>query len=178
VVTGGAELARGFFSVFSRNMRDLGTPVHSERFFDAIARALPQHARITLVILSGDAVAAGLSFRHAHGTEVAWASSVRSFNRFAVNMLLYWELLRQAMASGSACFDFGRSTIDSGPFRFKKQWGARAEPLHYAYWTRSGGRPDLLSPASPKYRLAVHAWRHLPLSLTRAIGPRIVKYLP
>ena len=31
-------------------------------------------------------------------------------------------------------FDFGRSTLDGGTFRFKRQWGAQPLQLHWHYW--------------------------------------------
>jgi hypothetical protein len=37
--------------------------------------------------------------------------------------------------------------------------------------------PDL-SPSNPKMRLAVNAWKRLPLPLTKIIGPRLTRYLP
>src|SRR5207245_9031035 len=45
--------------------------------------------------------------------------------------LLYWETLKAACADGVGRFDFGRSSRNSGTYRFKVQWGAREEPL---YW--------------------------------------------
>jgi hypothetical protein len=75
-------------------------------------------------------------------------------------------------------FDFGRSTPDSGPYRFKAQWGASPIPLHWHYWVRGNSSPPELNPNNPKYRLAIKVWQHLPVSVTRLIGPSIVKNLP
>ena len=38
--------------------------------------------------------------------------SNRDFNRYGVNMLLYWEALKFSIESGCRVFDFGRSTRD------------------------------------------------------------------
>ena len=43
-------------------------------------------------------------------------------------MLLYWEVLKLAIDRHYRVFDFGRSSRDSGTFRFKQQWGAQAQP--------------------------------------------------
>jgi hypothetical protein len=37
--------------------------------------------------------------------------------------------------------------------------------------------PDL-SPSNPKMRLAIRAWKTLPIMLTKVIGPRLTAYLP
>jgi hypothetical protein len=35
-----------------------------------------------------------------------------------------------------------------------------------------------VNPKNPKYRAAIALWQRLPVSVTRSIGPRIVKYIP
>jgi lipid II:glycine glycyltransferase (peptidoglycan interpeptide bridge formation enzyme) len=55
-------------------------------------------------------------------------------------MLLYWEALKLAIATGDKLFDFGRCTIDSGTYRFKNQWGAQACQLHWDYWPKLDNR--------------------------------------
>jgi hypothetical protein len=47
-------------------------------------------------------------------------------------MMLYWALLKFAADNHYPMFDFGRSTPGEGTYSFKKQWGARPSPLHWA----------------------------------------------
>ena len=35
-----------------------------------------------------------------------------------------------------------------------------------------------VSPANPKYQMAIRMWQKLPLPLTRLIGPRIIRNIP
>jgi len=35
-----------------------------------------------------------------------------------------------------------------------------------------------VSPANPKMRLAVEAWKRAPFALTRRLGPALTRYLP
>jgi hypothetical protein len=92
-------------------------------------------------------------------------------------MLLYWHLLRRAIERGQETFDFGRSTIDSSTFRFKRQWGARPYPAEWQYYRRTGAcqaaRPD-----NPSYSTLIRVWQRLPVALTRWIGPAIVRGIP
>ena len=62
---------------------------------------------------------------------VPWAACLKEYFAFCPNMLLYWETLRHACVDGFRRFDFGRSTRDSGTYRFKRQWGAEEEPLFW-----------------------------------------------
>ena len=58
---------------------------------------------------------------------VPWASSLREYFSLCPNNLLYWEMIRWGCKNGYQRFDFGRSSPDSGTYRFKKQWGAKEE---------------------------------------------------
>lgn len=175
---GGQELLPEFYAVFSENMRDLGTPVYPVIFFRAILKALPANASLVVARHGGRAVAAGLLLEHAGGMEIPWASSLRGFNKLGANMLMYGRVLEHAIVRGCRTFDFGRSTIDSGTYLFKKQWGARPQQLYWNYWLRDAGELPHLRPDNPKYRAAVAVWRRLPLAFANRLGPHLVKYLP
>jgi FemAB-related protein (PEP-CTERM system-associated) len=176
---GGAELLDEFYAVFAENMRDLGTPVYPRSLFAAVLREFPQRARICVIRIGARPVAAGFTIGHRGMLEIPWASSLREFNPLSVNMLLYAQLLEQAIADGYTVFDFGRSTVDSGTYRFKRQWGAEPVQLHWHYWLRDGrAEPPRLNPDNPRYRAAISAWQHLPLGLANRLGPMIVRNLP
>ena len=177
-VFGGRELLDEFYAVFAENMRDLGTPVYSKRFFAAILAAFPAQATLAVVRLRGAPVAGGFLLQHRGTMEIPWASSLRRVNNVSVNMYLYWRVLEFAVERGMRLFDFGRSTRDSGPYRFKKQWGAEPLQLHWHYWLANGGEVPHINPANPRYRLAVAAWQKLPLALANWLGPHVVRNLP
>lgn len=178
VRVGGAELVDDFYRVFTRNMRDLGTPVYGRRFFDVILRSFPDEVRVCLVYQAQRPLAAGIIYGFREKLEIPWASSDRRYNRLAPNMLLYATALEYACQQGFRVFDFGRTTPGSGPCRFKEQWGGRPTPLYWYYWLGNGGRLPDLSPEAAKYRAAARIWRRLPIALTRALGPGIVKSIP
>jgi FemAB-related protein (PEP-CTERM system-associated) len=177
-IQGGLDLLDDFYTVFARNMRDLGTPVYSRRLFEEILRAFPDRARLTIVRLRDIPVAAGLSYRTRGVTEVPWASSIREYNNLCPNHLLYWRIIEAAQADGCDTMDFGRSTPDEGTFKFKEQWGASPVPLYWEYWLRDGVQLPDQSPKNPKFRMAVAAWRRLPLPVANFLGPRIVRSIP
>ena len=177
-VNGGRELLDEFYAVFSRNMRDLGTPVYSRSWFAAILDAFPNNTRVFVVRHGNKAVASALLIGDRGHLQIPWASSLREANSIGVNMLLYWNVLEYACSNGYEVFDFGRSTVDSGTFKFKKQWGAEPQQLYWHYWMRAGGEPPVMNPTNPKYRLAVAAWQRLPLVVANHLGPLIVRNLP
>ena len=177
-VLGREDELNSFYQVFSTNMRDLGTPVYPKAFFAYILERFPAQTWINTVYLGNTPVASGFLAGFRDRLEIPWASSLRAFNGFGPNMLLYWSCLEFAIGKRYRVFDFGRSTPGEGTFRFKEQWGARPHPLFWHYWVPSGHEIPDVNPRNPKYRAAIAVWRRLPLWLTRQLGPRIVKYIP
>jgi serine/alanine adding enzyme len=175
---GGAELLDEFYAVFAENMRDLGTPVYPQRFFAAILDKFAARSTLAVVRHGGGPVACAFLIEHRGTMEIPWASSLRRVNHLSMNMFMYAQVLERAADRGVAHFDFGRSTMDSGTFRFKSQWGAVPRQLYWHYWLKSGGEPPRINPDNSKYRLAVSAWQRLPLAVATWLGPHLVKNLP
>lgn len=174
---GGKELLPAFYDVFSRNMRDLGTPVYGRSLFHSILRQFPDRSEICVVRLDTRPIASALLLHGWYVTEVPSASSLRRYNPTCANMLMYWHLLERAVLRGHDVFDFGRSTPDGPTSKFKSQWGALASPAFWQSWTQLGDVANINS-ESPKYRLVIRAWQMMPVRLTRLIGPSIVRGIP
>lgn len=178
VERGGDELIGDFYAVFARNMRDLGTPVYSRRLFEEVMRVFPQRSQLHVVRLSGQPVAAGFTYRTTTMVQLPWASSIRDYNTLCPNVLLYWDAIQFAQSTGAAMFDMGRSTPNEGTFKFKAQWGAAPVPLHWEYQLLNADHLPNVSPANPKFQLAIALWQKLPVSVTLRVGPRIVRAIP
>ena len=174
---GGSEQLKLFYDVLSRNMRDLGSPIYGIELFEEILAAFPGQAEICVVMDRHLPVAAALLLHGWGVTEVPTASSLREYNPTSVNMLMYWHLLQRAVERGQQLFDFGRSTTDGNTFKFKKQWGAEPEPAVWQYHVNRGNVGEM-RPDNPRYQRAIRLWQKLPLSLTRFLGPRIVRGIP
>jgi len=177
VCWGRTELLRDFYSVFSRNMRDLGTPVYSARLFSEILAWFGEAAELCVLRQGARPVAAALLVHHDGITEVPSASSLREFNSLNPNMVMYWNLLTRTIERGQRVFDFGRSSVDSGTYRFKSQWGAQPSPSVWQYYLRQGSI-KALRPDNSRFGLAIRIWRRLPVAATRIVGPWLVRGIP
>jgi serine/alanine adding enzyme len=176
---GRTEELESFYRVFSINMRDLGTPVYPKHFFRNILGAFPESSWIcTVYTKEGQPAASGFLIGFKEALEIPWASSIRKYNPSSPNMLLYWSSLKFACEKGYTIFDFGRSTPGESTYKFKEQWGAIPKQLYWHYWLRNGGPLPELNPRNPKYQTAIKIWQKLPVSVTKVIGPAIVKNLP
>ncbi len=178
IVWGGAELLGEFYPVYAATMHELGTPVYPRRFFEVAFAALHAVASVLVVRLDGTAQAVAFLVRHGRRIEVPWAAASALAKQRAVNMRMYWEMLRFAVSAGAEAFDFGRSTVDSGTYRFKAQWGAEPVQLRWHYWLPAGASVPMLNQTNPKYARAAALWRRLPLWCANLVGPVIAKNLP
>ena len=177
VEAGGVEHLAAFYDVFAARMRDLGSPVHARRFMEAVLASFGSRARIVLIRRNAETVGGLVAIRFNDRLAVPWAACLQEYFPLCPNMLLYWETLRSACAEGIDRFDFGRSTRDSGTYRFKRQWGAEEEPLFW-YTIPLRRRPgSTTAGAGRRAELAIRAWQRLPLPITRRLGPHIRKYL-
>lgn len=194
---GTTELLQDFYQVFAENMRDLGTPVYSKNLFREILKAFPnnhltqttpttitptphQHrgsAELCVVYLNATPAATALLIHHQGKTEVPSASALRRFNTTGVNMWMYSKLLDRAIDRKSLWFDFGRSSVGSGTYKFKEQWGAKPHPATWQYYVRKGNPADMRPDSANKQKL-IQLWQKLPVALTRWIGPPIVRGIP
>jgi serine/alanine adding enzyme len=179
---GTQALLDDFYEVFAENMRDLGTPVYPKRFFEAILKRFEPYCELVVIDWQGEpAAAAFLTFWQGRA-EVPWASCRAKAKPLGLNMKLYWELLLRAVSRGCSLFDFGRSTVDSGTYRFKRQWGAEPVPLFWYRWERNGsGRETAASEESERGRImqvATAVWQRLPLGIANMLGPLISGALP
>jgi len=173
---GEIELLDDFYDVFARNMRDLGSPVHSKSFIGAVFEGLPERSRFVVVYHEKRPLACSMMIGCRDTLENPWASALHQYSRMSPNMLLYWKMLEYACDNGYAYFDFGRSSPGEGTYRFKEQWGARPSSLHWDYITTD--RSFVPGGEEGKGRqVAAACWRRLPVPVTRFIGPPIRKHI-
>lgn len=169
--------AAEFYSVFTRNMRDLGTPVYPKQLWEEITGQLAGKYHCLVAEHGGEIIAAGFSIIFDQAMEITWASSLRKYNRLSANMLLYFEMMKRAIGDNATIFDFGRSDRDSSTFRFKAQWGAKPKTLYWYYLANLADVPQI-SPKSSKFRPLVAIWQRLPLWLANRLGPILTRHIP
>ena len=178
LIWGGAELIPDFYRVFAPAMHALGTPVYPRRFFHVVYEALRDYSEILIVKMRGEPHAVAFLVNHGKNMEVPWAVASPEAKHASVNMSMYWELLSRSIKRGVEAFDFGRSTVESGTYRFKAQWGAVPHQLRWHYWLPAGAPVPKLNQSNPKYARAAAIWRRMPLWCANAIGPHIIRNLP
>jgi FemAB-related protein (PEP-CTERM system-associated) len=174
----GPQHVSAFCRVMLENMRDLGTPMRAEAWFRSALAALGERAALLVIASRDEPVGAMFLALHRGCAMDLWASSLRRHFERCPNQMLYWEAIQEAIRRGIPAFDFGRSQWNTGTYRFKEQWGARAVPLYYQYIFRGSGEIPSFAAQQQRMGIAVRLWKHLPLPVARLLGEPIRRRFP
>lgn len=169
--------AERLYAAYSESVRNLGTPVFPKKYFATLREVFGDACEVLTIVKDDEIVSSVMSFYFRDEVLPYYGGGTARARELKANDFMYWEVMRRAVDRGVRVFDFGRSKMDSGSYRFKKHWGFTPTPLHYQYHlVRSREMPNL-SPNNPRYRLLVGAWQRLPLGVSRALGPFLARYL-
>ena len=174
---GGLELLEDFYQVFLINMRDLGSPVHSKKLMKLVLQEFSENTQLIVIYKEKIPLACSLIVVFKDIVENPWASALKEYNPLSPNMLLYWTMLEYACKNGYSFFDFGRSSVDQGTYKFKEQWGAEPTPLHWHLFVLNGHQVTDRESEKAKFDKAIEYWKKLPVFTTRLIGPYIRKHI-
>ncbi len=175
---GGIDLLDDFFHILELSWRSLGTPMYSRSYFERLLGTFPNNTSVFACIHKGAPIAVALTGHFNGVVEGMWAGARQELRHLDANYVLYWEMLRDACRNGHKLFHLGRSTSQSGAEQFKSKWNAETHQLYWYFHRPDGGPMPQLNVDNPKYRLAIAAWRKLPLWATRHAGPPIARLIP
>ena len=157
--------------------RNLGTPFFGERFFQDICEVFGDKVEILTVTQERKIVCSVMSFRFRNEILPYYGGGGDLARVVNGNDFMYWSVMEKACQEGVEVFDYGRSMIGSGAYRFKKHWGFEPTPLFYEYYLVNGDSMPSLNPSNPKYKVLIEAWKRLPLGVANLLGPPIAKRL-
>lgn len=166
-----------FYALFSRTVRDHGTPVFSKAYFAEILRSFPDQADILTVWQGQRPLSSVLSYYFRDRVYPYYTGSDPEARAAGTNDLMYWKLMRHAVARGCRVFDFGRSKLATGPYAFKKNWGFEPRPIRHQFLLLGRDTLPNLNPTNPRYATLIEIWRRLPLPVANAISPIISRNL-
>jgi FemAB-related protein (PEP-CTERM system-associated) len=165
------------YDIYSESLRNLGTPVFSRRYLEILKDVFGEACDVVTILKDDRAVASVLNFYFRDEVLPYYGGGTQEARAVAGNDFMYWQVMERARQKGCRLFDYGRSKRGTGAFDFKTYWGFEPTPLHYEYFLVKGNDLPNLSPANPKYAVAIDLWRRMPLKLTQWIGPPVAKYL-
>lgn len=171
------ETTERHYALYSKSLRNLGTPVFAKRYLDALKETFGRNCEILTVTKDGEAIASVLSFYFRDEVLPYYGGGGQQARQLAANDFMYWEVMERARQCDCRLYDYGRSKQGTGSYNFKRYWGFEPEPLYYEYHLVRAKRVPNISPTNPRYEAFIRAWRLLPLGLSRAIGPWLARAL-
>ena len=166
------------YEIYAESVRQLGTPVFSKLWFRTLMKEFGERCEITVVRHQHRALAAVLSFRFRDSILPYYGGSLGEGRHLAANNFMYWEVMKRALESGVRRFDFGRSKLSTGSYMFKTQWNMRERALPYEFYLVRRTTLPNFSPLNSRFKPAIELWKHMPLPLTKVLGPALVRLFP
>lgn len=173
-----SQYLKDFYRLYSKNMKFLGTPVHSFKFFQNLLQEFPKNFKLFLVRKDENIVSAMIILFFKDSMISAWQAADRNFLNLKPNNYLYWQTIKYGCDNSYKYFDFGRSISKSGTFAFKKAWGAKVNQLNYQYYLNKVSKMPDTSQANQKRKKFAKFWKTLPFFITNQLGPYIRRNLP
>jgi FemAB-related protein (PEP-CTERM system-associated) len=167
-----------FYDIYATSVRALGTPVFPRALFASCLREFKDNADVLLIYHREKPIAGVLSFYYRDTVLPYYGGSLPDHNHLAPNNFMYWALMKSAGERGYKFFDFGRSKNSTGAFHFKRHMGFEQTPLPYQYQMMNGAPLPNNNPTNPKFQVAIKLWQHMPLGLTKILGPHLVRQFP
>ncbi len=157
--------------------RNLGTPFFGASWLQAIKKEFGEQVEIMTVTHDSKTVCSVMSFRYGDEILPYYGGGGDLARELKGNDFMYWAVMEKACQEGVEVFDYGRSSLDSGAYRFKKHWGFEPEPLAYQYDLVNAQEIPNLNPSNPRYQFLINTWKRLPLKVAGMIGPPIARRL-
>ena len=168
-----------FYKVYVKRMKQLGSPAPDIRFFNCFFEYLPENSTLLTVIdqATGNVIGGMLLLISSGNATVyyPYGANLVEYNSKYLNNFMYWEAVRFGIRSGMRYLDLGRSQTESGTYKYKEQWGAKAEQLKYLVYDGCGdgsGPPD-----RERLSIFVKLWTKTPSFITDIVGKQLIKYL-
>jgi CelD/BcsL family acetyltransferase involved in cellulose biosynthesis len=168
------EALAGFYGIYAANLRRLGTPVMTERFFSRIAGVLADRVRFFAVRDAGRLVGGMIAVDHQRARSSLYVAIEPESMRRHAGYALYWAAIEDCCDSSTTeVFDLGRSRAGSGTHQFKRKWPGRDDLIPYMVY----GEPPNAG-VRGEDGFAARLWSRLPLSLCNRLGPLLRRTQP
>jgi len=168
-----------FYRVYVKRMKQLGSPAPDIQFFNYFFAYLPENAFLLTVLdqVTGNVIGGMLLLTSPGNTTVyyPYGANLVEYNSKYLNNFMYWEAVRFGIRNKMKYLDLGRSQLGSGTYKYKEQWGAKAEQLKYLVY--DGCRGDSGPPNRKRLSIFVELWKKMPSFITDRVGKQLIKYL-
>lgn len=165
------------YHIYSTSVRNLGTPVFPKKSFVALKEIFKERCEILTVFNGETAVSSVMSFYYKGHVLPHYGGGLTEARSLKSNDFMYYSLMCHAREQGCHYFDFGRSKIGSGSYKYKMHWGMEQHSMYYQYCLVGSQDLPSLSANNPKYQMVIKVWQRLPLFVSQLVGPMLARHL-
>jgi len=164
-----------YYELYLKTQVRHGSPPNSYSFFKTIFDILYLKKMCKILIAKYQSRIVGGAIVFHYNDTIYWWNAVMDDNFRHINPtdLLLWEIIEWGAKNKFKFFDFGRTRHNTTIYRYKEAWGGQKIPLYdFIHFLKKKERPD---PTQKKYEYMARIWSLIPTSITRRVGPRIIK---
>jgi len=171
-----------FFKLTLETRKRQGSPCYPFQFFKNLYYGLTVKgkAKLYLACFQGEYIAGIIMLYHNRCAIYGYGASTsdKDYLKLRPNNLLFWHAIKKAHKNGYKVFDLGATPYSNkGLLRFKSGWGTEQNKLPYYYYLNSIESLPVIDRKGKLATLGNTVFKKMPLSVSRIIGPLILKQL-
>lgn len=167
-----------FYELFISNMKDLGSPAHSKRFFDNILFEFPESSKVLLVTKDNEVIYSAFYLFFKENMINSWSSTLQAYRQYFPTDFGIWNAIKYGCENGYKYYDFGRSQKGSTNLEFKRRWSCESKELNYQYYLNKKKTVPNNTSSNPKRKTFAKLWSKTPEYVAKSVGQLVRKNIP
>lgn len=171
----GYEDLEFFFDLYVRGMRSLGLPAHNFKLFKQLWDIFYEKdmVKISIATFNGTPISSKFMLLFNNRILSMWGGMDIKYHSFNANPALHWNAIKWGCENDYKYFDFGMtSPSEENAMFYKSRWGTFQEDIFfYSLFTDNEPKSDYHT----SFNIFKSIWKHIPLKITRFIGPMLTK---
>jgi FemAB-related protein (PEP-CTERM system-associated) len=163
-----------FYKIYSKSMKDKGSPVHSFLFFNNLFNISRKNIKICLIKYDSKIISVVMLITYNKNVVYSWGATLKKYKYLAPSYKMFWEII-QKINNKYDYLDFGKSQIGSGTYKFKKKWSAKSIRLYKYYFLNLITEIPDISQKTLKRKIFSKTWKYLPVFMANRLGPLLRK---
>ena len=167
-----------FYELYAQGQRDFGTPIMNYKWLKDLFNNFSDHHTIATVYKDGKPIVSKFIRRFKKKVGTIFSHVLKEYRNLYPHHLLTWEIIENYSKQGYTYFDFGRTLLNTGTYKFKISWGAKPKQLNYHYYLHKAKAIPDTSHGSSKRQGLSKLWKKIPVPIANTLGPIIRRNYP
>lgn len=171
-----------FYNLELETVKRQGTLIYPFKFYENLYKNFfgLGKLRLYLAYYKGRPIAGIILTLHRDYAIYGYGASTgrREWLRLRPNNLLFWIAIQELKGERFNCLDLARTPkSNEGLLRFKSQWGSKSKLIPYYYYLNKSKKVPTIDRSGLKARVTSGLIRRMPISLSKSLGPILIKQI-